>query len=92
MGSAMMIGVAHVIGMKPIFRSFFSIGPALSWAMASPACRGKTEASAATAVVAPTASRNARRPWSPPNTARSMARSTTSWSTSAMRSLLRRKK
>jgi len=34
MGSAMMIGVAHVIGMNPTFSSFFSIGPGFSCASA----------------------------------------------------------
>jgi hypothetical protein len=34
MGSAMMIGVAHVMGMNPILRSFFSGGPSLAWASA----------------------------------------------------------
>ena len=62
MGSAMMIGVAQVIGMKPTFRSFFSGGPALSCASAFATPRGKTEASAAAAVEAPTRATKAR-PW-----------------------------
>src|SRR5215470_10146454 len=71
----MMIGVAHVIGMNPILRSRFSGGPGLSCAIAFATAIGNTEASAAVAVVEPTAARNARRPCSPPNTARSTARS-----------------
>ncbi len=80
MGSAMMIGVAQVIGMKPTLRSFFSGGPSLSWARALAAATGKTEASAAVAVEAPTRRRNSRRPVntacvSDRSTSRSMARS-----------------
>jgi hypothetical protein len=37
----MMIGVAHVMGMNPILRSFFSGGPSLTWASALAAWRGK---------------------------------------------------
>src|SRR5258705_7517976 len=73
MGSAMMIGVAQVMGMKPILRSFFSGGPSLAWARAEAAPIGKTSASIAAAVPAPTALRKSRRP---PNTACSTERST----------------
>src|SRR5437867_2842900 len=77
MGSAMMIGVAQVIGMKPTFRSFFSGGPGLSWASVLAADIGKTDATAADAVAAPTRARNSRRLGSRlPKTARSIARST----------------
>ena len=56
----MMIGVAQVIGMKPTFRSFFSIAP--PWAKTSVAVfSGKNCESAASAVEAPTLFRNARR-------------------------------
>ena len=56
----MMIGVAHVIGMKPTFRSFFSTGAL--WAKASVTLpSGRNWAMAATAVDVPTAFRNARR-------------------------------
>jgi hypothetical protein len=47
----MIKGVAQVIGMKPIFRSFFSIAP-LSCAIASSAPKGNIEATAAIAWVA----------------------------------------
>ncbi len=42
----MMSGLAQVIGMKPIFRSFFS-GGFLSCAIASSAPNGKSDATAA---------------------------------------------
>src|SRR4030095_4552465 len=73
MGSAMMIGVAQVMGMKPTLRSRFSGGPSLSWASALAAASGKTEASAAAAVPAPTCLRKSRRP---ENTASRSERST----------------
>ncbi len=72
----MMIGVAQVIGMKPTFRSFFSGAPPA--AKASAAVRiGNTSASAAAAVVAPTALRNARRCTALGNIARIRPASTT---------------
>lgn len=55
-----MIGVAQVIGRKPILRSFFSRGP-FSCAMASSAPKGISEETAANAVEAPMAERNLRR-------------------------------
>ena len=56
----MMIGVAQVMGMKPIFRLFFSGAP--PWAKASRATpRGSTEEIAAIAVAAPTFFRKVRR-------------------------------
>src|SRR6266542_3560067 len=73
MGSAMMIGVAQVMGMKPILRSFFSGGPGFAWARALAAPIGKTSARTAAAVPAPTALRKSLRP---PNTACSTERST----------------
>ncbi len=56
----MMIGVAQVIGMKPMLRSFFSIGPPCASTSVAVAI-GKTVASAAAAVEAPTAFRKLRR-------------------------------
>ena len=50
----MIKGLAHVIAMNPIFKSFFSREP-LSCAMASNAPKGIMEAIAALAVLAPTA-------------------------------------
>src|SRR6266436_1525681 len=73
MGSAMMIGVAQVMGMKPILRSFFSGGPGFAWARALAAPIGKTSASTAAAVPAPTVLRKSLRP---PKTACSTERST----------------
>jgi hypothetical protein len=64
----MISGVAQVMGMKPIFRSFFSSG-ALSWAMACSAPMGSTLAMAARAVLAPTAFRKPRRTLSTGNSA-----------------------
>ena len=56
----MIRGVAQVIGMKPIFRSFFSSAP-FSWAMACRLATGNTLAMAAMAVLLPTARRKRRR-------------------------------
>ena len=72
----MMIGVAQVIGMKPIFRSFFSGAP--PWAKASRATpSGSTDEIAAIAVPAPTVLRKSRRWASTGKTARRTAASTT---------------
>ena len=56
----MISGVAQVIGMKPIFKSFFS-SAFLSWAMACRLARGSTLPMAAIAVPLPTARRKRRR-------------------------------
>ena len=56
----MISGVAQVMAMKPIFRSFFSSGPGVA-AIASSAPIGSSEAIAARAVFAPTAFRKRRR-------------------------------
>jgi len=56
-----MIGVAHVMGMNPILRSFFSGVPSLAWASALAAWSGKTSARAAAAAPAPTTLRKSRR-------------------------------
>src|SRR5258708_35948323 len=56
----MMRGVAHVIGMKPMLRFFFSSG-ALSCAIVWREAKGKRVEIAAAAVGAPTAWRNRRR-------------------------------
>ena len=56
----MISGVAQVIGMKPIFSSFFSSAP-LSCAMACRLATGSTLAMAAMAVPLPTARRKRRR-------------------------------
>ena len=72
----MMRGDAQVIGMKPSLRSFFSSGPMpLSWAMASSAPSGKSEAIAARAVLAPTALKKPRRTLSTGNSALTMVAS-----------------
>src|SRR3954463_6194502 len=72
----MMIGVAQVIGIKPILRSFFSGAP--PWANASRATPiGRTEEIAAIAVAAPTVFRNCRREAAAGKTARRTAASTT---------------
>ena len=72
----MMMGVAQVMGMKPTLRSFFS--GAGAWANTSVAVpSGKNCEMAASAVEAPTARRNARRPASSGNSARTTADSTT---------------
>src|SRR6185369_10990315 len=72
----MMIGVAQVIGIKPILRSFFSMGPALSCASALAAASGNTCSMRATAPAAPTRRRNSRRRTPIPNTERTTALST----------------
>src|SRR4029079_2316640 len=56
----MMMGVAHVMGMNPTFRSFFSIAPPCANTSAAN-FSGKNWESAASAVEAPTALRKARR-------------------------------
>src|SRR6266850_5723134 len=56
----MISGLAQVMAMKPILRSFFS-GVALSWAIASSAPNGKMEETAAIAAEEPTAWRKRRR-------------------------------
>src|SRR5882672_1607485 len=65
----MMSGVAQVIGMKPIFRSFFSSAP-LSCAIASSAPKGTRPEIAASAVDEPIADRNRLRVASSGNSAR----------------------
>lgn len=64
----MISGVAQVIAMKPIFRSVFSSG-FLSCAIACNDATGSTFASAARAVLAPTARKKARRTSSTGNSA-----------------------
>src|SRR6056297_436447 len=64
MGCAMMIGVAQVIGTKPMFRSVFSGGPRLSRIAALAASMGKTDARAAAIVEPPIMPMNERRPMS----------------------------
>ena len=64
----MISGVAQVMAMKPIFRSFFS-GVPLSCAMACSEAMGSTEAMAARAVLAPTARKKPRRTLSTGNSA-----------------------
>ena len=72
----MMIGVAHVIGMKPTLISFFSIAPPC--AKTSVAVEsGKNCDIAASAVEAPSVFRNARRATSLGNMARMTAEATT---------------
>ncbi len=72
----MMMGVAHVIGMKPTLRSFFSGVPA--WANTSVAVlSGKSCESAASAVEAPTDFKKVRRARSCGKTARITAEATT---------------
>src|SRR5258706_31162 len=56
----MISGLAQVMAIKPILRSFFS-GVALSWAIASSAPNGKKEDTAARAAEEPTAWRKRRR-------------------------------
>jgi hypothetical protein len=56
----MIKGLAQVMAMKPILRSFFS-GVPRSWAMACKAPTGNKEAIAARAVPAPTAFKKLRR-------------------------------
>jgi len=58
MGWAMMIGVAQLMGRKPIFKAFFSSAPGGSWAKALAASRGKTLAIAAMAPPAPARLKN----------------------------------
>jgi len=60
----MMIGVAQVIGTKPMFRSVFSGVPRLSRIAALALSIGKTEASAAATVPPPSMPMNDRRPMS----------------------------
>jgi hypothetical protein len=57
----MISGVAQVVGMKPIFRSFFSSAPPLSWAMACRLATGNTLPMAAMALPLPTARKKRRR-------------------------------
>jgi hypothetical protein len=76
MGAAMMIGVAHVIGMKPTLRSFFSSAPPSANASVA-VFSGKNSYNAAAAVEAPTDFRNARRAESFGNIARITAEATT---------------
>ena len=64
----MISGLAQVMGMKPIFSSFFSSG-FLSWAMACSDAMGSTLAMAPIAVRRPTALRKARRTGSCGNSA-----------------------
>jgi hypothetical protein len=73
----MISGLAHVMAMNPIFRSFFSSGPR-SCAMACSAPMGRTDAMAARAVFAPTAFRKRRRTLSTGNSAFTRLASTNS--------------
>ena len=75
MGFAMMIGVAQVIGMKPTLRSFLSTAPGAANTSVA-AFRGKNCDNAASAVVAPSDCRKARRPTSFGNIARITAEAT----------------
>ena len=70
----MMSGDAQVIGIKPSLRSFFSSEP-LSWAIASSAPSGNSDAIAARAVLAPTAFKKPRRTLSTGNSALTMVAS-----------------
>ncbi|MEY9886332.1 hypothetical protein ABIA43_007866 [Bradyrhizobium sp. USDA 328] len=72
----MMIGVAHVIGMKPTLRSFFSGAPVAAKTSVA-VLSGKNCDSAASAVDAPTDFRKARRATSCGNIARITAEATT---------------
>src|SRR6202521_5059069 len=71
----MMMGVAQVIGMKPILRFVFSGGPPAAKASVA-AFNGRNWPMAASAVDAPTACRKARRAGSVGNSARTTALST----------------
>ena len=73
----MMMGVAQVIGMKPTLRSFFSGAPVPCANTSVAVASGKNCASAASAVEAPTAFRNARRAASCGKIARINAAATT---------------
>ncbi len=73
----MMIGVAQVIGMNPTLRFFFSIAPAPCANTSVAVLSGKNCDSAASAVVAPTDFRNARRAASCGKIARITADATT---------------
>jgi hypothetical protein len=70
----MISGLAQVMAMKPILRSFFSSGPR-SCAMACSAPMGSTDAMAARAVLTPTAFRKPRRTLSTGNSALTSAAS-----------------
>src|SRR5690606_6018575 len=72
----MMIGVAQVMGMKPIFRRVFSRGPEDSRNACLAAARGKKLPIADSAVPAPTARKKRRRTASCGNSARITACST----------------
>ena len=72
----MMIGVAQVIGMKPILSAFFSIGP-VSAKTSVAVLSGKNCDTAASAVAAPTDLRKARRAASLGNIARMTVETTT---------------
>ena len=75
-GSDMMIGVPQVMGMKPTFRSFFSMAPPLAKTSVA-VFSGKNCDNAASAVEAPSDCRKARRPMSFGKSARSTAEATT---------------
>src|ERR1700687_734132 len=72
----MMIGVAQVIGTKPIFNSFFSNAPALSRASALAAPSGKMLESEASTAPAPRLCKSSRRVVPSGNTLLSTATST----------------
>src|ERR1700687_4369445 len=72
----MMIGVAQVIGTKPIANSFFSSGPVLSTASALAAPRGNTLDSEDSTAPAPRLRKSSRRVVPTGNTLRSTAAST----------------
>ena len=72
----MISGVAQVMGMKPIFRSFFSSAPVVPCAIACSDAMGSTLEMAAIAVLRPTAFRKRRRSASCGNSAFTSAAST----------------
>src|SRR6266849_7204479 len=72
----MMIGVAQVIGTKPIANSFFSSGPVLSTASALAAPSGNTLDSEDSTAPAPRLRKSSRRVVPTGNTLRSTATST----------------
>src|SRR5712671_3942398 len=69
----MMIGVAQVIGIKPILSCFFSIAPGVDKASSAAFSIEKISEIAASVVPIPTAARNARRDAASGSTARTMA-------------------
>src|SRR5580704_4050450 len=69
----MMMGVAQVIGIKPILSCFFSIAPGADKASSAAFAIEKISEIAASVVPIPTAARNARREAASGSTARTMA-------------------